>query len=28
MNDKEIDTVINARDAGLEGEAIFRLVYN
>ena len=28
MNDKEIDTVINACDAGREGEAIFRLVYN
>ena len=27
MNDKEIDTVINACDAGWEGEAIFRLVY-
>ena len=27
MNDKEIDTVINACDAGREGEAIFRLVY-
>ncbi len=28
MNDKEVDTVINACDAGREGEAIFRLVYN
>ena len=28
MNDKEIDTVINACDAGREGELIFRLVYN
>lgn len=28
MNDKEIDTVINGCDAGREGEAIFRLVYN
>lgn len=28
MNDKEIDTVINACDAGREGEAIFRLVYH
>ncbi len=28
MNDKEIDTVINACDAGREGEAIFRLMYN
>ena len=28
MNDKEIDSVINACDAGREGEAIFRLVYN
>lgn len=27
MNDKEIDKVINACDAGREGEAIFRLVY-
>ena len=27
MNDKEIDTVINACDAGREGEVIFRLVY-
>ena len=27
MNDKEINTVINACDAGREGEAIFRLVY-
>ena len=27
MNDKEIDTVTNACDAGREGEAIFRLVY-
>lgn len=27
MNDKEIDIVINACDAGREGEAIFRLVY-
>ncbi|WP_049493752.1 DNA topoisomerase 3 [Streptococcus constellatus] len=27
MNDKEVDTVINACDAGREGEAIFRLVY-
>ncbi|HEM5429924.1 TPA: DNA topoisomerase 3 [Streptococcus suis] len=28
MNDKEINIVINACDAGREGEAIFRLVYN
>lgn len=28
MNDKEIDIVVNACDAGREGEAIFRLVYN
>ncbi|MGL5440752.1 MAG: DNA topoisomerase 3 [Filifactoraceae bacterium] len=28
MNDKDIDVVINACDAGREGEAIFRLVYN
>ncbi len=28
MNDKEVDTVINACDAGREGEGIFRLVYN
>ena len=28
MNDKEIDTVINACDAGREGESIFRLVYD
>ena len=28
MNDKEIDMIINACDAGREGEAIFRLVYN
>lgn len=28
MNDKEIETVINACDAGREGESIFRLVYN
>ena len=28
MNDKEVDTVINACDSGREGEAIFRLVYN
>ena len=28
MNDKEIDTIINACDAGREGESIFRLVYN
>lgn len=28
MNDKEIDAVINACDAGREGESIFRLVYN
>ena len=27
MNDKGVDTVINACDAGREGEAIFRLVY-
>ena len=27
MNDKDIDSVINACDAGREGEAIFRLVY-
>lgn len=27
MNDKEIDTVINACDVGREGKAIFRLVY-
>lgn len=28
MNDKEIDMVINACNAGREGESIFRLVYN
>lgn len=28
MNDKELDTVINACDAGREGESISRLVYN
>lgn len=28
MNDKEIDIVVNACDAGREGESIFRLVYN
>ena len=28
MNDKEVDTVTNACDAGREGESIFRLVYN
>ena len=28
MNDKEVDTVINACDAGREGESIFILVYN
>ncbi|WP_105135261.1 DNA topoisomerase 3 [Streptococcus suis] len=28
MSDKEVDTVINACDAGREGESIFRLVYN
>ena len=28
MNDKEVDTVVNAADAGREGEAIFRLVYH
>ena len=28
MNDREVDTVINACDAGREGESIFRLVYN
>ena len=28
MNDKKVDTVINACDAGREGESIFRLVYN
>lgn len=28
MNDKEVDTVINACDAGREGESIFRLVYD
>ena len=28
MNDKEVDTVINACDAGREGESIFRLLYN
>ena len=27
LNDKEIDIVINACDAGREGESIFRLVY-
>ncbi len=27
MNEKEIDTIINACDAGREGESIFRLVY-
>lgn len=28
MADKEVDTVVNACDAGREGESIFRLVYN
>ena len=28
MNDKDVEFVINACDAGREGEAIFRLVYN
>ena len=28
MNESSVDTVINACDAGREGEAIFRLVYN
>ena len=28
LNDKNIDTVVNACDAGREGELIFRLVYN
>ena len=28
MNNKEVDAVINACDAGREGEAIFRLVYH
>ncbi len=28
INDKEIDTLINACDAGREGDSIFRLVYN
>lgn len=28
MNDKEVSSVINACDAGREGELIFRLVYN
>ena len=28
MNNKELDMVINACDAGREGESIFRLVYN
>lgn len=28
LNDKEINSVINACDAGREGECIFRLVYN
>lgn len=28
MNDKEIETIVNACDAGREGESIFRLVYN
>ncbi|RRD93660.1 DNA topoisomerase III [Clostridiales bacterium COT073_COT-073] len=28
MNDKAVDTVVNAADAGREGEAIFRLVYH
>lgn len=28
MNDKAIDSVVNACDAGREGESIFRLVYN
>lgn len=27
MNEKDIDTIINACDAGREGESIFRLVY-
>ena len=28
MNESSVDTIINACDAGREGEAIFRLVYN
>jgi len=28
MNDKDIETVVNACDAGREGESIFRFVYN
>lgn len=28
LNDKEVENVINACDAGREGESIFRLVYN
>ena len=28
MNDKKVDTVVNACDAGREGESIFRFVYN
>lgn len=28
MNDKDVDTIINACDAGREGESIFRLVYH
>ena len=28
LNDKNVDTVVNACDAGREGELIFRLVYN
>lgn len=28
MNDKEVDMIINACDAGREGESIFRLLYN
>ena len=27
MNESSVDTIINACDAGREGEAIFRLVY-
>lgn len=28
LNDKEVESVVNACDAGREGESIFRLVYN
>ena len=28
LNDKEVENVVNACDAGREGESIFRLVYN